>query len=168
MKRVEIALTQGLYAIVFERDYKSLSQFNWYAQKSHDGHTFYAMRSVKNPRPPPRQKAIIMHRVILNAPEGVQVDHIDHNGLNNCRDNIRLATSWQNKGNTKLTRANTSGYIGVTWHKRDRRWQAMIKINGKSEYLGGFDDIIEAAEAHDEAALEELGEFAVLNFPTSR
>jgi hypothetical protein len=104
-----------------------------------------------------------MHRFILSAPKGIQVDHRDNDGLHNTRGNIRLCTCQQNQGNSRPTTCHTSIFKGVHWDKRDRIWQAKIHINRRSIYLGNFIKEIDAALAYDDAAREYFGEFARLN-----
>jgi hypothetical protein len=120
-----------------------------------------------------------MHRIIIAAPPGVEVDHRNHNGLDNRRSNLRLATTLQNAGNRRKQRVTHSGglpssqYKGVTLASRfcgkGSDWRLRAKYNwvaviGK-QLLGYFTDEIQAALAYDEAALELYGEFALLNFP---
>ena len=100
----------------------------------------------------------------MNASGGQIVDHIDGNGLNCQKDNLRICTHSQNQHNSGIRRNNTSGYIGVSWSKREEKWIAQITVNGKVKRIGAFDDVIEAAKAYDEEALSKRGEFATLNF----
>lgn len=155
-----IPLTHGKVAIVDASDYEWLSQWNWYTRLN--GHKFYAERMVGGRK---NQRQIYMHRLILNAPSGVQVDHIDGDGLNNTRANLRFATAQQNGWNRPAPRTNTSGYKGVHWVKKDKKWTATIRINGKTYGLGYHDSPEEAAHAYDRAARELHGEFAFCNFP---
>ncbi len=92
-------------------------------------------------------------------------DHIDGNGLNNRRSNLRPASNSQQVANQGVRSDNTSGYKGVTWREDRGKWEAKIQSGGKRRCLGLFDDKIEAAKVYDHAALEAFGEFAVLNFP---
>lgn len=110
-----------------------------------------------------RNVTCYLHRVIMNAPPGVQVDHINGDTLDNRRCNLRLCTHKENGHNRKL-QGGTSKFKGVTWHKRDRKWQAGIRHNGKQIHLGYFNDDVEAARAYDRAARKYFGEFARVNF----
>ena len=95
------------------------------------------------------------------------VDHIDGNGMNNIRENLRPSSFSQNQGNRKKTPGTSSRFKGVTWvkHKYRQCWKATIKAYGESYFLGEFFNEEDAARAYDEAAIKIFGEFAVLNFP---
>jgi hypothetical protein len=156
-----IGLTEGKFAIVDPQDFYWLNEFEWCAERFRG--SFYAVRfnntSDKSPR------ILSMHREIMKAPKGVLVDHRNNGGLDNRRDNLRLANKSQNNTN-KPKRANTSSrYIGVSYIKSRKCWYAQIVHQGKHKWLGTFHDEIEAARAFDRAAIEYHGEFARLNFP---
>ena len=106
-----------------------------------------------------------MHRQILEAPKGVWVDHIDGNGLNNRKSNLRLCSATENACNRRPVPNCHSRYKGVSWHKRQKKWAVRIAKRGKGIHLGSFDDEIEAAVAYDRKAEVLFGEFAYLNFP---
>jgi len=107
-----------------------------------------------------------LHRVILQRildrplQRGEFVDHRDGDGLNNHRENLRVATHTENIRNARKSSANTSGYKGVRWHKPANKWMAHIGVNGKLIYLGYFADIADAAAAYREAATKYYGDFA--------
>ena len=106
-----------------------------------------------------------MHRRILNAQTGQEVDHANHNGLDNCRENIRLCTKNQNQWNqNKHQRRTSSRFKGVSWKGRNKKWCAQVQFNGKNIHLGLFTDDESAARVYDEAAKRLFGEFAKLNF----
>jgi hypothetical protein len=151
-----IPLTKGYEATVDEADYAILSRFNWCYS---DG---YAIRGVRDRRAG-TQATIRMHRVILDAPEGIEVDHVNGNRLDNRRANLRLATHKQNLHNLPTPAHNTSGFKGVSWCKRSQKWRAYIKVDGKSKHLGLFATAEGAALAYDEAALLYFGSFARTN-----
>lgn len=104
-----------------------------------------------------------MHRQIMNSPTGLEVDHRDRDRLNNQRSNLRLATRSQNATNKSIQSNNTSGYRGVYWLKRDKKWLARVGINGKFINAGLFKDKRQAALAYNKKAIELFGEFAVPN-----
>lgn len=154
-----IFLTRGKIAIVDAADYEHLNQFNWCAKKM--GRTWYAVRTFK--RSDGKRCESKMHREVMNAPDGMGVDHMDGNGLNNTRDNLRLATHRQNCFNSQSRQNSSSKYKGVNWHRQNRKWTAQIRINEKPLYLGIFEDEKDAARAYNAAAIKFYGEFARLN-----
>lgn len=109
-----------------------------------------------------------MHRFLLGLMMWDRncVDHINHNGLDNRRKNLRIATPTQNNAN-RLKTYGASIYKGVSWDIKRRLWQVQIKINGKSFFLGGYQSEVEAAKQYDRVALFEFKEFACTNFPAS-
>ena len=149
MKKIE--LTQNECALVDDEDYEELNQYSWYAEKGR--YTYYAARTDK------LKKKIRMHRVIMNPLFHLQVDHINRDGLDNRRKNLRICTHQQNQCNRKLSKNNSSGIRGVCWDKFRKKWKAKIKINNKTKYLGRFKDKLEAKEVYTKAAKEYFGAF---------
>jgi hypothetical protein len=130
----EIPLTQGKVAIVDDADYERVSQFKWCAMKGRNG--FYAASHISGNN----NRLRLMHRFILGAPTGMQVDHKDRNGLNNTRDNLRLATPTQNRANSPKPINRTAPYMGIQRFPRRRKWAARIRTDGKPTWLGFFDE----------------------------
>ncbi len=158
-----IPLTQGMYAIVDPEDYERLNKYKWYA--SEGGSTFYAARCLWDPVTK-KKRTIKMHREIIKPPHPLVVDHINHNGLDNRKANLRPATKSQNTINKACVKRKGahSKYHGVTWQKSNKKWQAQIRAKGNPRIIGYYNDEIKAAKAYDEAARKHHGEFAVLNF----
>lgn len=154
-----IPLTQGKVATVSEKDYAYLSQFKWFTTLNY--RNWYAARKGVDSNG--KQITIWMHRVILDAPADMQVDHRDLDGLNNHRHNLRLCTPSENRRNRLKLANNTSGYKGVFWIEPSHKWQARIALNGFSKSLGYFNTAEDAARAYDVAAPKYHGEFASVN-----
>jgi len=156
-----IPLTQGKYAVVDPEDFERLNKYKWYAVK--DSRTFYAYR---NKRAGKKFVSLGMHRQILNPPDHLMVDHINHNGLDNRKANLRLATCAQNSYNRRQVRKNKSSkYTGVSWKEWTKKWAVIICYKRKNIIVGYFEDEIQAAKAYDDAAKKYHGQFAKLNFP---
>ncbi|MDE5116453.1 MAG: AP2 domain-containing protein [Trichodesmium sp. St2_bin2_1] len=153
----EILITRGQIVIVDEQDYEELSKYKWYLI---DG---FAARTIKKDD---KRTTIYMHRVIMDAPMGVSVYHINHNKLDNQRKNLRLV-----KGSARMHRRpsvkHSSKYRGVYWCKDKRKWIAEIKVYKKQIRLGRFEVEKDAAIAYDEAARKYYGSLARTNFTTN-
>jgi len=149
MKR--IPLTQGKFALVDDDIFDELNQDKWYALKNK--RTFYAVRNVR--KADGKQTSLKMHRVIIQTPSGMETDHIDHNGLNNQRSNLRICTTIENSHNkraeVKEDTKYSSNYVGVSWHKDNKKWRANIASNGKDIHLGYFNNELDAAIAYNNA-----------------
>ena len=153
-----IPLTQGLFTQVDNEDYEFLNQWKWWVLKGNN--TDYAMRRVRHGG---KLKAIMMHRLLLNTPENMDVDHRDHNGLNNQKLNLRNCTRTQNQMHQKK-RKNIK-YKGVSFYKRYNKFRVQITISkGNRKQLGYYNSEEQAARVYDETAKKYHGEFAVLNF----
>jgi hypothetical protein len=147
-----IQLTMGRSVAVDDDDYEALSKFRWQAKNPRKD-TYYAARSIRLSNG--RQKTVGMHRIITNCPDGYDVDHIDGDGLNNCKNNLRVVTRRQNLQNRHSK--TTSNYVGVSFDKNERKWVAYIRIENKMVKLGRFTDEANAANAYLRK-VRELGE----------
>lgn len=151
----EIPLTKGQVALVDDEDYEALAKRRWHACWMESSQTFYAHHSklVKD-----GGGTLSMHRAIVGAQAGQDVDHINGNGLDNRRENLRVCSRAQNLANRRSSRRRRSGLKGA--YKLGERWLASIKSNGKTRHLGVFDTPEEAHAAYCAAARELHGEFA--------
>jgi hypothetical protein len=153
-------------SFVDDSDYLLVNQYNWWLKKH--GRWSYALTTLYlgGGRENQKTKKVRMHRMILDAPKGILVDHIDYNGLNNQRSNLRLCTNQENVAYQRNLRGGVSKYKGV-WFRtdvsRNKPWTADIKVNYKKISLGVFNTEEEAALAYNEAVLKYFGDFAVLN-----
>jgi hypothetical protein len=155
----KIPLSQGKFALVDDEDFNELNKYKWCASFAYG--IWYVQRDkfINSKR-----KKILMHRQLMNFPPSKMVDHINHDGLDNRRCNLRVCTRSQNKKNCLGYKNNTSGLNGVYWNKENKKWQARIRKDNKLLYLGYFDDKVEAGHMVDQYAMQLFGEFAVLNF----
>lgn len=157
----KIILTKGKFTIVDDKDYEWLNRINWYYSLTKDGNE-YVLTKIN-------YKTTYMHRLILNlqnSPKHIYTDHINGNGLDNRRQNLRISNNHLNQANQKLSKSSTSGFKGVYWHKQNNRWAVQIMVERKHISLGGYKDKLEAAKAYDQGALKYFGEYARLNFAT--
>lgn len=163
MKTIDVSTRKfpGLFAIVDDQDYERVAGIIWTAKRLKPSNPIYAAGITEN------GGFVLMHRFIMQPPDIMVVDHIDHNGLNNSRSNLRIATRSENcRNRLKTCRPTTSRFKGVNWVPRDNRWVASIIAQGKPYYLGNFKSEIDAARAYNSAAIKLHKEFASLNiFP---
>jgi len=156
-------MAQPKYTKVDQADYKRLRGYEWFAKKGRN--TFYARGRVAGGKGK-KEALIYMHQEIIEVPKGMVIDHINHDGMDNRRANLRAATHSQNMCHRKKRSGAThSKYKGVCWKKENRKWVAIIGFEKKRIHLGYFRSEIEAARAYDRAAMKYHGEFASLNFP---
>ena len=162
MKQIE--LTKGYFAIVDDDDFERLSQHKWTAMVTGQNiKRVYAYRRTEWDNANRRwMKSILMHREIMQAVDGLDVDHINHDTLDNRKENLRCATRSQNLANNRRARGET-GMRGVV--RTQRREKEPYQVMCRTKHIGRFLDLYEAARAYDSAALKEFGEFARLNFP---
>lgn len=166
--QVEIKLSQDKVAIIDEEDLFLVHRYKWSALsiKTALYEKWYATTSIDG-------KTTYMHRLIMGEPEGKQIDHIDQDGLNNRRDNLRIVNNSENARNTRAKRKRAtkhSKYKGVSWHALKKpsgwiggRWRAEIELPGRKRKIRYANSEIEAAKAYNELALQYFGDHARLN-----
>ncbi len=151
----EIPLKNGYFAIIDLQDVEKAKEFGWILDDTKDN--WYVQTCTGTPR-----RTVRLHRFLLGVTKGLTVDHVDGNGLNNLRSNLRISTQTQNSRNRRKIKKKTSKYKGV--HVRDNgKFRATIRVNRKLINIGTFTDEIEAAVAYNEYAKIYFGEFACLN-----
>lgn len=168
---IEITLTQNKKTVIDEVDADLAEQVKWFAHRRRDGpnQRWYALG---NTRIKGKRRSILLHRLIMERilgrflKTGEHVDHINHDGLDNRRQNLRIANTQENNYNSrKGTNGKTSIYKGVFWHKQHKKWYAHIRKDKKSHFLGLYRNELDAAKAYDKAAKDMYGKFACLNLP---
>ncbi|MBI4675021.1 MAG: HNH endonuclease [Chloroflexi bacterium] len=147
-----IPLTRNAFALVDNSDFEWLNQWNWILSNSRG--RLYARRAISRFE---GGGSIVMHRQIMDPPAGMEVDHINGDGLDNRRANLRLVTKEQNLRSRRTFKNNTSGYKGVVFNSKNGRWRASLNI-------GTFDTPEEAARAYDRVIRNLFGSLAKPNF----
>jgi hypothetical protein len=150
-----VPLTRDQYALIDSSDLIFVGEFNWYVQKLSYCEGWVACRKWWTDG---KRTVVLMHRELCNAPANMDVDHKNHNTLDNRGANLRICTKSENSQNRRLRRDNSSGYKGV-YATRDGNWMAQIRTSGKLIYLGTFDDPELAHSAYVRAAMRCHGEF---------
>lgn len=141
MKRIK--LTQGKHSLVDDNMFEYLNQFKWYAGKR--GNNFYAFRNYDSRN----IRSMLLHHLVIGFPlHGKEVDHINCNGLDNRRCNLRIVHRRMNQANRKEKSKATSKYLGVSWHTQSRKWVASIMFKKKDYYLGEFKNEKDASIAY--------------------
>lgn len=159
--RTSLAKRKGYFTMVDDEDYEYLNQFNWHLQKDAKGYC-YAIRHLKGNN----KTEIRMHRELMKLTDKkLFVDHINHNGLDNQKSNLRICTRSQNMANRRKHKKATSKYFGVGlgWYNEKRTWRARIRKDNKVMHIGWFKNELDAALAYNEAAIKYHGEFANIN-----
>ena len=155
-----LTLTKGYEATIDACDIHLVSGYNWTALVV--PHTVYAYRAEKS-CDDKKRRTVYMHRVIMGAAEGTEVDHADCKGTNNRRSNLRIATRLENCYNRRAQKNNASGFKGVSWSESGGVWMAFISANLKQLYLGSFDTPESAHAAYVEASNMLHGNFGRAN-----
>ena len=150
---IEIPLTRGYVTVIDDEDWVLVGGCKWSAQVVPHRNTVYANATVNG-------KATTLHALL--APDWAEVDHVDGDGLNNRRSNLRDGAGFRNKANRGVQSNSTSGFKGVS-RRRGGKWGAFIKVNRKQIYLGVYDTPEEAADVYDQAAISHFGEYAKTN-----
>ena len=150
----EIKMTQNMVVVVDERDYEELSKYKWRS----DGKYAIRISSLKLGK----RRKIYMHVQIMGKIEGLEIDHINGNKLDNRRENLRHVTTAQNQQNAR-GKGGTSKYRGVCWNVNAKKWLAQIRINGEANYIGIYFSEKDAALEYNKAAELAWGEYARLN-----
>ena len=156
----EIKLSQGKIARVDDDDYEILKSFTWHIHNKKYAATCFYIKETKG------TKSLFMHRMIMNPMDGVQVDHIDHDGLNNQRSNLRLCSNSQNSKNVGKRKNTSSKYLGVSYtiNRGHKYIVAQIMCDYKKIKIGQFKSEEDAAKAYDKKAIELFGDYANINF----
>ncbi len=159
MSVVKIPLTRGYVAIVDAADADCVLTYRWFAQPN--CRNVYAIRRVR--RADGTWTTQSLHKFLTGFPV---TDHVNGDGLDNRRSNLREATTGENSRNRRRQSNNASGFKGVAWNKNDRKWRAQVGADaGKRRFLGSYTTAEEAARAYDAAARELYGAYASVNFP---
>jgi hypothetical protein len=157
MKQVSL-INSSEVILIDDIDFGKVSPFNWRLKRYKNLAYASAWMEVDG-----RFAYHRIHRLIMNPSKRQGVDHINHDGLDNRRCNLRLCTEAENARNSRLYKNNKSGYKGVRWHTRDKVWQAAICVDRQHKHLGSFFCIVRAVRAYNEAAKKYHGEFAYIN-----
>lgn len=161
MRILFVESKKGIHFVKVDyEDYPRVSKYKWHVYGRKSRNIFYVGRHIKNKKG--KRTTEKMHRCILGLKDPkIQIDHSDHDGLNNQKSNLRICSNSQNQANRKKKQKNnTSGHTGVYWHKRDKKWRAYIKKDNKIIQLGYFDLKILAIAAYRKASIELFGEYS--------
>lgn len=155
-----LPLTQGKFATIDLTDYEIASPHKWYAHKC--GRRWYAESRING-------RMVKLHRFITDCPDGLEVNHINGDGLDNSRENLQVCTPQQQTfAYQRKRKSATSKYRGVSWYSSSKCWRAKIEQHNESFHLGYFDNEEAAARAYDAKAVELFGKHASLNFSKTK
>lgn len=160
MKKIDVSTKKypATFALVDDEDFERINKYHWHAPRQRSG--VYAVRDItKNGK----RKRLHMHREIIGYKEGMVVDHINHNCLDNRKSNLRLCTNTQNSMNMFSHKGSRSQYKGVYFHKSSGHWQSSIRVCKKLIHLGTYKEERDAAKAYNINAKKYFKEFAYLN-----
>lgn len=149
MASIEIAPGQSV--LIDDDQYEEIAAHRWRAQKGK--HTHYAAMNG----------GVLMHRLIMRATKGDIVDHVNGDGLDNRKENLRLCSNAENMMNARKIAGRSSRFKGVSWNKDRSQWYSTIEKDGKRKFLGGYKDEAVAAKQYDNAALRMFGSYAKTN-----
>ena len=170
--------THGTHTVLFdEKDREKVESHTWTIVNPRDN-TYYANTMIPHPdggwsisskgKRRRRRTGLSLHRLIMDPPKNMIVDHINHNGLDNRKENLRICTHKDNMRNRRKQKNNISGYKGVRYRKKHKKFVAQIKKYDKQVHIGCYETIEEAAMAYDANARHYYGEYACLNFPQKK
>jgi len=156
-----IKIRNSGYTLIDSEDYPKIKNFNW--RLGTRGYIMFAKRINSK-----KMKNTYLHHFLLDIPNDIMIDHINHNILDNRKCNLRVVTKTQNGQNKSKAKNSNSYYLGV--HKkgeyaRCKDWIVQVKVNNKTSLVGSFDNERHAAMARDIAVKDLYGEYANLNFP---
>lgn len=156
-------IAAGRIALVDDDDYELVTRYRWHARKTgRDGREDQTYAATSGRAGEGHPKVLFMHGLIMGI---VGVDHINHDGLDNRRSNLRAASRSENGGNKRRRRTASSQYKGISWNRQSKTWLVQIVRDSIPHYVGTFGDETEAANAYDDAARQMFGAFACVNFP---
>ena len=159
MKKINISTKKypNTFTMVDDEDFEYLNQWKWLCSNN-----LYVIKVFYN-RKEQKKTFKLMHREIMKIPKGMYTDHINHDTLDNRKCNLRICTNQENSFNSKLNKNNTSGYKGVSWEERRKKWRASINKNQKQIHSRYFDNELKAAKQYDIWAKELFKQFANFN-----
>lgn len=157
----KIPLSQGKYALVDDEDFESLSRYSWHVSWQSERH----FKVTRSEMVDGRIRKFSMHREIMRAPCGKEVDHINHNTLDNRKENLRICTRAENMWNSRIPSTNTSGLKGVSWSKQRNKWLVHLRVRGETRHLGYFSTKKAARQKYEKSTRLLHGRFALGTTP---